>query len=324
MTILPADLDELGADLHVAATRIAARARIRHRAVVAVSVLVVLGAFGGVAVAAANLLGGTAPAEVQTDLHRAARLVWNGHSRLQLQTAVVVAQSRDATLYSVRDEHGNYCAELVGTSKALLFGFTCKLSRRIADGERIADDGGTSVQYALPRDGVPAPVVEFGRLPQGTVAARAVFANGTTEKIPLGLDGFYVYEPRGPNQALARRLPLTLEFLDRAGRPVWSYYTQPAQPLFVEGAGPHRISGRVEIVGARMVRVNVSPNLSAPSTIIDVAIARDGSFTWTGRPGQRVYNVTVVDGNGLPVSTNAQPLSVAEISEMSALARKRR
>lgn len=322
MTILPADLYELRTDLHVAAVRIANRASRRHRAFLAVSVLVVVGAFGGVALAAANLLGGTAPAEVQTDLHRAARLVWNGHSRLQLQTAVVVAQARDATLYSVRDEHGNYCAELVGTSKALLFGFTCKLSRRLVDGQRISDDDGTSVQYALPRDGVPAPVVEFGRLPQGTVAARAVFEDGTTEKIPLGLDGFYVYEPRGPNQALARRLPLTLEFLDRGGRPVWSYYTQPAQPLHVEGDGPRLISGRVEIVGARKVRVNVSPVLSAPSTIIDVVIGRDGSFSWTGRPGQRVYNVTVVDGKGLPVSANAQPLSEAEISEMSVLTRK--
>jgi hypothetical protein len=239
-----------------------------------------------------------------------------------VQTAVVVAQAPDATLYSVRDAQGNYCAELVGTGSALIFGFTCNLSKRVSKQELVVDDGDTRVQYGIPRNGVPAPIVQFGRLPLRAVSARAVYTNGVNDKIPLGLDGFYVYEPVGRYQALARRLPMTIEFLDRQRHPIWSEYMQPSQPLITEGDGPHRISGRVVIAGAQTVKVNVSPVFSAPSTIVYVAIHHDGSFSWTGRPGERVYNVTVVDGNGVAVSADSQPLSSAEILEMSALKRK--
>jgi hypothetical protein len=324
MTVLPADLHVLREDLLAAANQVTARARRRHRAGLAVSVLLVLGAFAGAAVAAVSLLGRAAPSGVQRDLHRAARFEWNGHSGLQVQKAVVVAVSADATLYSVRDNRGNFCAELVGTGKALIFGFSCSLSRGAPNGETLTDDAGTSVDYAVPSDGIAAPVVEFGRLPLHTTSARVVFANGVIANIQLGLDGFFVWEPTGRLQTLARRLPLTLEFLDRTGQPVWSYYVQPPQPLHVEGAGPSLISGHVVIAGARKVRVNVSPFLSAPSTIVNIRIRGNGSFAWTGHPGERVYSVTVVDGHGLAVSADAQPLTSDTIAEMSALQKRNR
>lgn len=320
--MLPADLHALGGDLRVAATRVATRARRRRRAFMAISILVVLGACGGAALAAAGLLGAPAPAGVQTDLHRAARFTWNGHSVLQVQNAIVVAQGRDAMLYSVRDGQGNYCAELLGTGRTLIFGFSCSLSRHAPNGQLLADSVGTNVQYAVPRNGVSVPVVQFGRLPLRTESARAVYGNGAVDKIPLGLDGFYVYEPTGHMQELARRLPMTVQFLDRDAHPVWSYYVQPPQPLRVEDGALPTVSGHCVIAGASKVRVNVSPYFSAPSTIVYIPIHRDGSFSWTGHRGERVYNVTVVDDNALPVSADAEPLTTEGVKAMTALVKR--
>ena len=61
--------------------------------------------------------------------------------------------------------------------------------------QMLGGEQGTDVEYVVTDDGVEPPVVEFGRLPTGTVSARAVYDNGVVEPISLGLNHFYLYEP---------------------------------------------------------------------------------------------------------------------------------
>jgi hypothetical protein len=295
MSLLPADLHELGLDLRAAAARTTARARRRHRALLASGLLLLLGAFAGAAIGAVSFLGSAAPKEVQTDLHRYGRF-FPAQRTLREQTAVAVARSRSATLYSVLDTHGNYCSELVGRGT---YGLSCNLSTRAENGQMLVNAAGTNVDYELSAEGEAPPVVEFGRLPPHAVAARAVLGDGTVESVRLGLHGFYVYEPR--DQRAARSRPLTMQFLDRAHRPVWSYYVQPPLPLRAEG---RRVLGRAEIAGAVKIRINHSPGMQEY-----VPIHADGTFTWTAPADDTtLYGITAVNRDGLPVSADADPI----------------
>jgi hypothetical protein len=317
MTMLPADLHELRGDLHGAATRIARRARRRHRAFVAVSVLAVVGACGGVALAMANLLGSPAPRGVQTDLHRAVSYAVVAHPGLRLQTAKVVATSPAATLYSIADNHGNYCAELVGLAHGLIFGFDCAYTQQAPSGQLQSSGGAIGPSYVVAADGTPPPVIEFGRLPPHTVSARATYDNGAQEAITTGLGGFFVYQPSPRLQALARRIPMTLEFLDGHGA-IWSYYLQPPQPLRL--TGEHHISGRVVIDHASQVEIDVASRPGAATTRVYVPLHADGTFAWTGRTGSVVYHLTVLNPEGEPVSADTAVLTPKVVHQISALA----
>ena len=100
------------------------------------------------------------------------------------------------------------------------------MQQRAANGQFLADAYAPSVPYSHDAAGASPPVVEFGRLPAGTVSARAIFDNGAVETIHQGLDRFFVYEPSPRYQALARRVPVTLEFRNQRNL-TWSYYLQP-------------------------------------------------------------------------------------------------
>jgi hypothetical protein len=315
--MLPADLHVLRSDLHGAATRVARRARRRHRASVAVSVLVVVGACGGVAFAMAGLLGSPAPRGVQSDLHRAVKYALVDHPGLRLQTAKVVATSPAATLYSIADNRGNYCAELVGLAHGLIFGFDCGFTQQTPSGQLQTNGGAVGASYVEAADGTSPAVVEFGRLPPHTVSARATYDNGVHEAISTGLGGFFVYQPSQRLQALARRIPMTLEFRDGRGA-IWSYYLQPPQPLRL--TGEHHISGRVMIDHAAQVEIDVAPRPGAATTRVFVPLHADGTFAWTGRPGSVVYRLTVLNADREPVSADTGVLTPRFVRQISALA----
>jgi hypothetical protein len=316
MSLLPADLYALGHDLRCAAAR--RRRRTRRRALVAVGALVAT-ATAAVAVGASTLLGGSAPRAVQIDLGTAVEFALLKHPVLDAHTAHVTATSASATLYSVVAKNGDYCAELIGATHGAIFGFTCSVQQRAANGQFLADAYAPSVSYFDDPAGASPPVVEFGRLPAGTVSARAVFDNGVVETIHPGLDRFFVYEPSPRYQALARRVPLTLEFRD--GRNLtWSYYVQPPQPLRIEG---RRISGRVLIDHAMRVELDVAPVRGASPSPVFVPIHSDGTFSWTRRPNSVVYRVTVRDARNNPVSADTNMMTLASIRRQFAALQRR-
>ena len=313
--MLPADLYALGLDLRRAALR---RRRRHHVAVVAWAAAVALGAGAGV-VAATSLLGSPAPGSVQTDLHRAVKFALAEHPGLRLQTATVVATSSAATLYSIADKRGNYCAELVGRSHGLIFGFTCESTSVAENGQLIvAGDAAAGVSYLVAPDGTAPPVVIFGRLPPHSVAARATYDNGAHENVPVGLDRFFIYQPSARLQAFARRMPVTLEFFDGRGA-IWSYYLQPPQPLRLRGE--HHISGRVVIDRATNVELDVAPWPGAAPDRVIVPLHADGTFSWIGRPRSVVYRLTVRDQHGDPVSADTGVLTAQLVSGMAALSK---
>lgn len=310
--LLPADLYALGQDLRRAAAR---RTRSRHRAVVAFAAVVALGTCA-VAVEASSLLGSPAPRGAQIDLHRAVTFV--NAPDLRLQTAEIVAASSAATLYSVADKRGNYCLELIGHTKGVIFGFSCESTQVAATGQLLFSGLAPGASYVDAPDGTSPPVVQFGRLPPHTVSARAIYDDGEQESVPLGLDGFFIYQPSARMQGLARRMPMTLEFSD-GRRVTWSYYLQPPQPLAVDG--DRHISGRVVIDHAAKVEVDVAPRIGLNPKRVLVPLHADGSFSWSGAPGSTVYRLTVRDARDAPVSADTGVLTPQAMREMSALAR---
>ena len=310
--LLPADLHALGHDLRQAAVR---RTRRRHHRVLAFVAIVALGAGASVAVAT-SLLGSPAPQGAQIDLHRA--VGWVKAKNLRLQTARIVAMSPAATLYSIADKRGNYCLELIGHTKGVIFGFGCESGQVAPSGQLLFSGNAPGASYVDAPDGTSPPIVQFGRLPPHTVSARATYDNGMRERITIGLDRFFIYQPSPRLQPLARRMPMTLEFLDGHGA-IWSYYQQPPQPLRIDGE--HHISGRVVIDRAAKVELDVAQHAGANPRQIYVPLHADGTFSWRGRPGDVVYRLTVRDAEGEPLSADTGVLTPRVVSEMSALAK---
>ena len=316
MSLLPVDLYALGQDLRRAAAR---RQHRRNRRAVTTVAAVAVSATAVVAVGASTLLGGAAPRAVQTDLATAVRFALLKHPDLDVRTAHVVATSRSATLYSVVARNGDYCSELIGTSRGAIYGFTCSVQQRAPDGQFLADAYAPSTSYFDDPDGGSPPVVQFGRLPSSTVSARAVYDNGVSEQISPGLDRFFVYEPSASLQPLARRMPMTLEFRDKDNL-TWSFYLEPPQPLRIDG---RKISGRVAIDGAAKVEIDVAPRQGMNAARMLVPIHADGSFAYTRPPGNVVYRVTVRDRADRPVSADTGVVTLSTIRRQFAALRRR-
>ncbi len=136
MSLLPADLYALGQDLRCAAARRRRRARRRASSQLRPSSRLRRLA---VAVGASTLLGGSAPRAVQIDLGTAVEFALLKHPVLDAHTAHVTATSASATLYSVVAKNGDYCAELIGATHGAMFGFTCSVQQRAANGQFLAD-----------------------------------------------------------------------------------------------------------------------------------------------------------------------------------------
>jgi hypothetical protein len=296
------DLEILRADL--AAARLP-RPRTRLALLVVAAALTISAA----ALAANHYIGQPAPERVQTDIHRTAVLLFTGSPGLAKDTARVVAESRDATLYGISDLKGNYCVELVGAHAGLVWSFSCDLGLRVGGTYATSGATGSDQVASVVVDGVEPPVVQWGRLTSGTVGARAAYPDGTTEEIPIGSNGFFVYEPSDENQARARRLPMTIEFLRKDGSAALSTQVLPPQPLAVTGhpgGGSGTVAGRVAIDGATAIEVDEWGKGRRPGTHF-VALNPDGTFSITWQRGQPSL-MYVVDRNHNQLTDFLQPL----------------
>jgi hypothetical protein len=246
------------------------------------------------------------PKGVQKQLHEQATGFFGSNRALVAQRARVVAQARDATLYGIHDRLGNYCIELLGAKKGLTYGFSCRPGIRI--GTRGVTGGEVdSPVTSIVVDGVVPPVIHFGRLPSGTVGARALFADGSRQKIPIGTDGFFVYEPSPGHMDVSRRGITVIQLLEPNGTPL-TYQLLPQQPVTSIGKHYERISGRVVIDGAAAVQVTVGLNRGRGRTI-SVPLS-GGRFTWSGRSlaQSQVPALVVVDDRKRPLTNVVSPL----------------
>ncbi len=278
------------------------RSRLSRRKVV-LGTAAAAAVIAGSAVAAVTLLGQPAPKGVQADIHRSAVVMFSGHPGLVKATARVVAEASDATLYGISDRQGNYCVELIGARKGLVWSFICEDGLRI--GSHFVTPGAEGLDIeAITVKGVEPPVIRWGRLATGTTKAVAVYPDGTTEQIPIGSNGFFVYEPSTQNQRLARQEPMTIQFQHDDGTPVLSTEVLPPQPVATTGPGfQSTISGHVLIRGAANVAV-YKYSLGHATHLIP--INADGTFTWT-RPKPKPAGgsegvLQVVDKDGKPLS----------------------
>jgi len=262
---------------------------------------------GAVLAQAAGGATPTVPKGVERQLHRSVAGFFGSQQGLTGQHAHVLARSRDATLYGIHDRRGNYCIELLGGRKGLSYGFSCRAGVRIG-GRSVTGGEVDSAVTSIVVGGVVPPVLHFGRLATGTVAARALFADGSRQSIPIGTDGFFVYEPSPSHMDVSRRGPTVIQLVEPNGSAL-TYQLLPEQPVVSTGKHFDRISGRVVIDGAAGVQITIGLNAGRGRTV-SVPLSFDGRFTWSGRsllPSQ-VPALVVVDIHKRPLTNVVAPL----------------
>lgn len=251
-------------------------------------------------------IAGAARAEIGAGEHPpfGSRPLPPGHPGLVKATARVIAEAPDATLYGINDRGGNYCIELVGAHRGLVWSFSCELGLS-ADGRYVTPGAAGSDVSSIVVNGVEPPVVWWGRLTSGTSKARAVYPDGTREQIPLGRHGFFVNEPSEANQALARREPMTIEFLRSDGSVSLSTEVLPPQPLTVRGTFSGTISGHVQINSAAKIEIETRHSRKPQTSYL--RIKSDGTFSVPWRRNTAM-DPHVVDNNNKRLTDYLNPL----------------
>ena len=247
------------------------------------------------------------PREVDGQLREAVAGFFGSHLAISRKHARVLARSRDATLYGISDRRGDYCVELLGATRGLSYGFSCRAgiqlgARSVTGGEVDSPVTSIVVGHAVP------PVLHFGRLATGTVAARALFADGSRQTIPIGVGGFFVYEPSAARMGVSRRGPTVIQLLEPGGSAL-TYQLLPEQPVTSTGRHFDRIGGHVVIDGAAAVRIIVGINAGRGRSI-DLPLVPGGRFSWSGRslaPAQ-VPALVVLDAHKRPLTNVVTPL----------------
>jgi hypothetical protein len=283
--------------------------RSRNRGRIGIAVALGAAVIVSSAIAAVTLLGRPAPKGIQATIHSSAVSLFTGHPGLVKATARVVAESPDATLYGISDRQGNYCVELIGASRGLVWSFNCDQGWRVGDRYFAGGSVGSQVSSIMVA-GVEPPVVWWGRLTSGTTRAQAVYPDGTTEQIPLGSNGFFVYQPSPDNQLLARRQPMTIQFLRKDGSSAYSLQVLPQQPLAVQGTWSEIISGRALVAGAKKIQIEEWRNKRTPITRY-IPLPPNGTFTFKRRIHLNApsdIDVHLVDRNNTPLTDSLQPM----------------
>lgn len=284
--------------------------------------LAALALLAGVAAATGGTAGRPAPKVVQTQLHQSVTTILAFRPELARRAARVVAKAPDASLYGIDNEHGDYCIELLGARKGLSYGLSCRqgVGQRGATGGEV-DTPVTSIVV----DGVVPPVMRFGRLATGTVAARALYADGSREKISIGSDGFWVYEPGAAHMRAARSGPIVIQFLEPDGTPL-TYQLAPDQPVASTGKHFGRISGHAVVTNAVKVQVTIHSTDSRRAHTVDVPLSVDGGFSWRGGSLKQADfpTLVVVDNREQPLTDITTPLPEPTWRKLVAGARSRR
>jgi hypothetical protein len=289
------DLEILRADL------VAARLP-GHRTRAAILVAAAAATITAAALAANHYLGQPAPAHVKA---RFAKLIndprWPVKPVLQ-ETVKALALSPHGVLYGASAKDRTDCLEFVTTGGTTYWVFCANVNR----------DRGLVLIPPLPFHGTaasPPPYVIVGRMSDRGARIEARTPDGHTEPVPLGLRGYFVFEPG--HQTAARSGVLQLVERNRAGG-VTDHVTIPPQ-IVVSTAGipPRKVTGYVTAPRARYASLFVAPPARDDPTgggtrlVGSAPIGKDGRFSWTvHHKGLRnwVVSVMLVDSNFVPLS----------------------
>lgn len=177
------------------------RARVRR---VALAIIGSALAITAAAAASVRLFGWPAPAHVKADIAAVDQgMPEDLRLRPDVEHARAVAQSGDSTLYVAELKGGGHCYEIV-TAGDRGRGATCQTS---------ADIAARPIELTLPSDDADsdsAPVTIGGRINHKAVSLLAVRygRGGPTDEIPLGDDGYFVFNVPQKHRADARRSAL--------------------------------------------------------------------------------------------------------------------
>jgi hypothetical protein len=266
--------------------------------------------------AAGEILGRPAPSTVQRDI---ANVDQGMPSDLRLnpdvQDAQLAAVADDASLYSATLADGGYCFEIV----------------TVADGPRGAvctpgsSVGSLPIEITAPfTDPITAssPIVVGGRVNVAASTLEARFADGATEPIALGTDGFYLFVVPRVELAGAHANGFELQARDATGSVAGSSTVPPSDtrgsqatdrlmPIFVSTISTNEdftkvlgVEGRVNVEGATRLELRY-PDM----TTVRIPLDERGRYHYllpTGHQddlAERPGTLTAFDANGDQVAT---------------------
>jgi hypothetical protein len=245
---------------------------------------------GGGAAAAAAFLGQPAPPAVKHDIRAVdAGLPADLALNPDAQHAHAVASTGSSTLYAATLKDGGYCMELVTGGEAR--GAVCT----IASQEQPID---LTVPFTDPVTDT-SPVTAGGKVNAASVATLSIrFPDGVESPVPLGEDGFFVYDVPAAELVSVHHGGFLLMARDADGADVGEGQL-PAdfdggprdqdQPLFVstisDGSDFTKVLG---VEGSVNVKGAVSLTFTYPDgTAMDVPLRSDGSYRFDIPPGRQ-------------------------------------
>jgi hypothetical protein len=256
----------------------------KRPAILAVAILLT----GAGVATASGLLGGPAPSQVKEDL---AGVDQGMPSDLRydpdVQNARLVAEADGASLYYASLADGGYCSEIVMPTSGPA-GAIC------VPGGSVDQE---SIHVTVPFGDhltTSSPFVVGGRVNvSGAASLRATFADGTTQPITLGDDGFFVFAVATDQLSEAHLHGVKLVAADAAGTEIASVDVPPTdfsnpekqdakQPIFVSTISTESdltkvlgVEGSVNIPGA------VTLELMYPDgTTVGIPLEADGSYRY--------------------------------------------
>jgi hypothetical protein len=222
------DLEILRADLGDARVPRSTRA-------VAVVAIVAAATITAAALAANHYLGQPASARVKASFAHIGG--WESGGAIEPSTARVVAFSAHTVLYGADERGGGTCLELVGKG-GFEYQFLC---------DRARPARGLLLFGGIPEHGTSSalpPATITGRVATNTSRLEVRSRNGSVQHVPLGLDGFFTFEPS--QQSAARRGELTLYARDAGGSVVGRVRIPATRILDTTGVPPRSVRGVVE------------------------------------------------------------------------------
>lgn len=252
-------------------------------AVVLVATLVV-GA--GAAAASGVLFGGPAPEAVKNDLANTDQgMPPDLRENPDVRNAHLAAETDGAQLYAAALADGGYCLEIV-TQESGPRGAVCTPSSTAA-GEPIE----ITVPFVDPIT-LDSPIVVGGRVNAGAVTSlTATFADGSSQAVPLGDDGYFIFRVAPEHLRSTHLDGATLSAADASGQQIAtgsvppSDFTDPRdadrrQPIFVSTISTHDdftkvlgVEGRVNLSGAATLELRYPDG-----TTVAVALDHEGRY----------------------------------------------
>jgi hypothetical protein len=309
-------------DLEILRTDLAAARMPTPRRRVTFIIVAVAVTITAAAVAANHYLGQPAPVYVNATF---AQIVKGSYhpAPLKLDAARVVALSPSAVLYGANAADGSYCTELV-THGGTTYSVGCGDVRPAQ----------TLVLYQLVpfhgRAGHIPPYVVAGRLSQLGERLAARFPDGSTEEVPIGIHGSFLFESR--YQAGVRRGDAVLIERDREGR-ITNHVPVPPQIVVDPVGSPVRhIAGVITARRARYAEIELwtvelhvdgcrkctSRRLFAQSGYVKVIpLRKDGGFSFTTPPQKTTewfLSLNVLDARYFPLGDVTTGISIPDPS----------